>query len=390
MKEFGNVLKTIVIILVLLLAVSFTGMFIYSAETGEHVHIPVRIAGKEATCTQSGQAEGLVCSVCGEVLKGQEEIPALGHDFGEESCRRCGLDYSMPALYVDNGVEYALSMNGKIGLTFRYVLSEEEAQGDGYVQFTVNGETEQCYVKDAPIGSDGKYVFTKEISVLYFSKEVTVQKFDGNGVGGNIYTRSVKDYCDIILAGQNLYEMEKTFVRALLNYVGYVQVYNGETENIVNDGLYTSSNDPVSKVTAEELSVLTEGENSTGRTTTTGIQLSSMMISLTGDVALRYIFTFSDGYDFSKYKIGVSDGVTFDCSGSTLSLEDISPLNLDKFYTVTIENVQDGTKMTLKYSVLSFATRYLNLGNENLSNVVKAMYLYNVAAHGYFEAKTKV
>ena len=42
-------------------------------------HTPVTVPGKDATCTDDGLTEGSKCSVCGTVLKEQEEIPAKGH-----------------------------------------------------------------------------------------------------------------------------------------------------------------------------------------------------------------------------------------------------------------------------------------------------------------------
>jgi len=42
-------------------------------------HTEETIPGKDATCTATGLTEGVKCSVCGEVLTAQEEIPALGH-----------------------------------------------------------------------------------------------------------------------------------------------------------------------------------------------------------------------------------------------------------------------------------------------------------------------
>jgi len=48
-------------------------------ETEALGHTEETIPGKEATCTETGLTEGKKCSVCGEVLVAQEEIPALGH-----------------------------------------------------------------------------------------------------------------------------------------------------------------------------------------------------------------------------------------------------------------------------------------------------------------------
>ena len=41
-------------------------------------------------CKQNGLTEGEKCSVCGEILKAQETVPALGHDFKDGKCTRCG------------------------------------------------------------------------------------------------------------------------------------------------------------------------------------------------------------------------------------------------------------------------------------------------------------
>ncbi len=44
-------------------------------------HVEEIIAGKEATCTETGMTEGKKCTTCGDILVAQEEIPALGHDW---------------------------------------------------------------------------------------------------------------------------------------------------------------------------------------------------------------------------------------------------------------------------------------------------------------------
>ena len=46
-------------------------------------HTEKQVAGIPATCTESGRRGGIECEVCGELLSGGEEIPALGHDYGE-------------------------------------------------------------------------------------------------------------------------------------------------------------------------------------------------------------------------------------------------------------------------------------------------------------------
>ncbi len=59
--------------------------------TALKAHTAVKVAGKAATCTENGLTDGEKCSVCGTVLEKQTEIPATGHDYGEDgTCKNCG------------------------------------------------------------------------------------------------------------------------------------------------------------------------------------------------------------------------------------------------------------------------------------------------------------
>ena len=72
----------------------------------------VTIEGKPATCTEDGLTAGLVCGVegCDYVYYAQVVIPALGHNFVNGICTRCGLRESQPA---SEGLEFALNSDGK-------------------------------------------------------------------------------------------------------------------------------------------------------------------------------------------------------------------------------------------------------------------------------------
>ena len=55
------------------------------------------LPAKEPTCTETGLTAGKKCSVCGEILEAQEEVPKLGHDWDEgtvtkePSCTEAGV-----------------------------------------------------------------------------------------------------------------------------------------------------------------------------------------------------------------------------------------------------------------------------------------------------------
>ena len=58
-------------------------------ETAALGHTEVEIPAVEATCTETGLTAGVKCSVCGEILTAQKEIPALGHEWKGTGCIRC-------------------------------------------------------------------------------------------------------------------------------------------------------------------------------------------------------------------------------------------------------------------------------------------------------------
>ncbi|MBQ9468306.1 MAG: hypothetical protein IJU52_04805 [Clostridia bacterium] len=53
-------------------------------------HTPVKETAVSASCTALGRTEGSHCRVCGTVIKKAEIVCALGHDFKNNTCTRCG------------------------------------------------------------------------------------------------------------------------------------------------------------------------------------------------------------------------------------------------------------------------------------------------------------
>ena len=75
-----------------------------TAEATEHYGCEL-LYGVEPTCTETGLTWGFKCSVsgCGEVYLAQEKIPALGHNFINGVCARCGIGF------YSEGLQYTLS-----------------------------------------------------------------------------------------------------------------------------------------------------------------------------------------------------------------------------------------------------------------------------------------
>ena len=87
-------------------------------------HTEEVLAGKEATCTESGLTVGKKCSVCGAVTDEQEVIPAKGHAYDDDkdlACNVCGAERQEK---VETNVMHRL-YNPNSGEHF-YTGSEEE------------------------------------------------------------------------------------------------------------------------------------------------------------------------------------------------------------------------------------------------------------------------
>ena len=50
------------------------------------------MGAKSATCTQDGYTGDEVCKTCGVTVKQGEVLPALGHDYKDGKCSRCGAE----------------------------------------------------------------------------------------------------------------------------------------------------------------------------------------------------------------------------------------------------------------------------------------------------------
>lgn len=180
-------------------------------KTGHTIVIDKAIA---PTDMQSGKTEGSHCSVCGEIIKEQEIIPKLGHDYNVSSttpatctsdgiitytCSTCGDTYTeaIPAIghkyedIVHNATcteqgytEHKCSVCGDI-----YIDSFTESIGHDYVEKIIQPtETEQGYTLHTCTicGDSYKDNYTDYKPII----DVIIDKIDING-DGNISTADV-------------------------------------------------------------------------------------------------------------------------------------------------------------------------------------------------------
>ena len=95
-------------------------------------HTEETIPAKDATCTETGLTEGVKCSVCGETITAQEEIPALGHT--EETV----------AGKAATCTETGLTDGAKCSVCGETTVEQEEIAALGHTEETVAGKAATC------------------------------------------------------------------------------------------------------------------------------------------------------------------------------------------------------------------------------------------------------
>ena len=128
----------------------------------------------EATCTTDGHTGKTVCTDCGEVIRNGAVIPALGHNYENGICDRCGAEISLYNVHflVPSGVDAVASMVcGPQGIQLPTAGTVEGYTFLGWVTGTVDNVTEAVEFLNA-----GESYAAQQDVVLYalysYEKEV--------------------------------------------------------------------------------------------------------------------------------------------------------------------------------------------------------------------------
>ena len=107
-----------------------------------HTHTEEAIAGTPATCTKPGLTEGKKCSVCGEWIVKQEEIPALGH-------KEVAIGEAKEATCTEKGI----TAGKKCSVCGEVLEAQKEIPAKGHTEEVVKGKAATCTEKGL---TDGK------------------------------------------------------------------------------------------------------------------------------------------------------------------------------------------------------------------------------------------
>lgn len=281
-----------------------------------------------------------------------------------------------------------ISLAGNVGFNFYGALDENvEAQFPNasvvvryntVLEGVVTTNTEVIKLGELAKDKNGRYIVDFDMAAAQMTDDVEIRLvLDGDNCGEHI-TWSVKDYCDVILAGD--YDQKlKDVVTAMLNYGAYAQSYFGyKTDDLAAD--------------LSDLGSVTETAKPVVAGSVTGVNLNRWTLTLDSNVTMKLYFTL-DGVNPEDLTVTVTgpDGsvTTVDAlelvgSRYRVTINDITSGYLNDNYVVTV--TAGGENLTVTSSAMCYVSGVLAMENADpaLVNLVTALKLYSVAADAYF------
>ena len=143
----------------------------YNGIEATKIHTEVIDARIEPTCETAGKIEGKHCSVCNEVLEAQEEIPALGHEYGE-------------ATYTWN--------EDKTECTAERICTRDASHKETETVKTTNSVTKEVTCEEV-----GERTYTATFTNTAFAQQTTAEEIPATGhkVGTAVEENRVESTC---------------------------------------------------------------------------------------------------------------------------------------------------------------------------------------------------
>lgn len=267
-------------------------------------------------------------------------------------------------------VSMSLSLRDDFTIHFCVAIGESYIT-DGHIQIVVgNAEPMLQKISDAQTDENGNYIFSVDVAAAQMMDVISLQLVMDNQIN-EIATYSIHEYAMNILQDETMSEYY-ALVKEMLNYGAAAQLYfDYNTENLANDGITDVAATDVPEA-AEEL-VVTDKIR--------GLGFYGASLVYRDRIAVRYYFT------------GDVTGKTFTANGNTytpvakdgmyyVEIADILPQDLDDQITLTVTDA-NGNTMTVTYGPMNYIVRMNTKGNENLKNLMKALYNYHLAAQNY-------
>lgn len=292
-----------------------------------------------------------------------------------------------------------LSLDGSIGVNFYFTFANEmivDPEVEGYIEFTLDNGT----VTDVPL-SEGRvdtstvpgttcYVYTCRVAAAEMSENITAQIIlpfapaSDEEERSKPYHYTVQDYIDYVEEHQDepQYVAVIDLMDAMSVYGEFADCYFSDESSSIPESVMSA----ISEVTAETLSDFEEYSGVQGNE----VRYVGSNLYLQSETTLRLYFSAPTGVNNITFYMDGEELESFR-SGSyyCIDIANIPAAELDDVYTIEIR-VNGETDGFISHSVLAYCYKVLTYEPDGevftveLQNLLRALYLYNVAANGYF------
>ena len=255
-----------------------------------------------------------------------------------------------------------------------------------------DGTLEEISLNALPKDSTGRVIITTRRLATQMSDTLKVRiKFDTDNYG-DMHETSIAAYANTIL-NDPTYEAANPgvneLVKSMLNYGSYAQLYfNYNVENLANEGIYTSSDNPVLN---GDFSGVTAGKPSSIGSVN-GLSAAGWTLALESDIEIRFYFA---TYNIHNYSFSVTkpNGEVAELEPAMyedivyrveIPVEDVALI--DDTYVLTITDLETGSERKVSFSAVMYVNSIISgsvSSTPELMNIAKAIKLYNIAANNY-------
>ena len=315
-------------------------------------------------------------------------------DICERDVQFSGIALGKDVAITDRNVELGdeISMNVYLELSEAAKADESTlvrltgADGDKVAEYALADLTES---EKAP----GRYKATLPLRSIDMTSEVKVELVKGGEAYGTAYTTSVSEYLEALLKTDGQSDEAVALAKATLNYGAYAQLYFAEhnenpelAKNLANAALTEADRNAIAAVTTDNLAdyrISLDEEKEQGE----GVQVTGASLILTSQTKMKLYFTASSAATVKVGDKALTKYASENDGEYYVLIDGVNPAGLDEEVTLTITDGDNASTVSL--SVLSCVDAILYAGDampETLTNLAKAIYLYNVAADAYQSA----
>lgn len=291
-----------------------------------------------------------------------------------------------------------LSLDGSIGVNFYFTFENEmivDPEVEGYIEFTLDNGTvtdvplSEGHVDTSTVPGTTCYVYTCRVAAAEMSENITAQIIlpfapaSDEEERSKPYHYTVQDYIDYIEEHQDepQYAAVIDLMDAMSVYGEFADCYFSDESSSIPESVMSA----ISEVTAETLVAYEPYSHVQGNQ----VEYVGSNLFLQSETTLRLYFVVPSDIDDVAFYM---DGIELDSfrSGSyyCVDIANIPAAELDDIYEIEIR-VNGETDGYISHSVLAYCYGLLRYEPDEvftveLQNMIRALYLYNVAANEYF------